>query len=108
MVRIIDANHLIGIWRLRIPKPADADITDARQCADESIRNLGTNALVTPVVMEFLAGIQSRHELRLADEFLTQFAVIDAGHVYNTTGSSRDDWSAASRPTAAAGRWATA
>lgn len=36
---------------------------------------------MTPVVVEFLAGVQSAGELALARAFLAQFTVIDSGRI---------------------------
>jgi predicted nucleic acid-binding protein len=47
--------------------------------------------LVTPVVIEFLAGVRGRHELELADKFLSEFAVLDDGNVVPS------DWQEARR-----------
>ena len=64
---------------------------DVRGWAKELIRLEDTDAIVTPVVVEFLAGVRSSHELKLTRVFLSAFRVIDGRKILDV------DWSEAER-----------
>ena len=52
---------------------------DARMCAHELIEAEGSSLIVSPVMIEFLAGTQSKDELRLARAFIDSFEIADQG-----------------------------
>ena len=86
--RLLDTSVLIQYWRrqsrdqgLERATPADVE-----RWAQELAKLHRTNAIATPVVIEFLAGTKNSHELTLARAFLSQFHVADAGDV------RADDW----------------
>ena len=55
------------------------------------IENRKSHLIAMPVVVEFLAGIQSSHELDLARAYLEEFDVIDKGDI------PKGDWEEARR-----------
>jgi predicted nucleic acid-binding protein len=90
--RILDTSVLIGAWqrgRGRGPLPSDLDVV--RQWAEQLISLYRSDAIVTPVAIEYIAGVRSSEELRTALAFLDCFRVIDAANV------SPDDWLEARR-----------
>lgn len=74
--RIFDSNRLIKQFRLLRPY-AGKNPADAKRCAGELIEAFGTDAIVSPVEIEFLAGIVDPHEMDLAEAFLQRFRIID-------------------------------
>ena len=50
-----------------------------------------SNAIVTPVFLEFIGGVRSAAELQLAETYLNQFHVVDNGKVLE------EDWQEAER-----------
>ena len=89
--RILDTCVLIGHWRRKQSRLRPTSQADVAAWADELVQLYDTNAIVTPVRLEFLAGTRSRDELVLAEAYLGQFHVIDNGDVV------KDDWLAAER-----------
>jgi predicted nucleic acid-binding protein len=75
--RILDSNRLINSWRRHRPRNRSA----ARRLASEMTAVHGTNAIVTPVAIEFLGGTHDRDELQLAREFLSCLDIVDDGRV---------------------------
>jgi predicted nucleic acid-binding protein len=74
--RAFDTNILVTQLRKLRPfeekTPADAEsLARALIAAEES------DAIVTPVEIEVLAGVRDRHELELTESFLNSFRVID-------------------------------
>jgi predicted nucleic acid-binding protein len=74
--RLLDSSLLISHFR-RISKLAEKGREDARVWAKRLIENKGTNAIVSPVVIEMLAGVRDSHELSLTEAFLDEFDVVD-------------------------------
>jgi len=62
---------------MRISKLAEKGREDARVWAQRLIENKGTNAIVSPIVIEMLAGVRDSHELSLTEAFLDEFDVVD-------------------------------
>jgi len=77
--RILDTSVLIGHWRQQRTKCAWHEITPeiTASWARQLITLLDTRAIVSPVLIEFLAGTQSTQELHLARAYLDEFEVID-------------------------------
>lgn len=57
---------------------SDSNAEDARKLAQESIDRHDTNAIVSPVEIEILAGVRDPHELEPTEVFLSLFVIIDA------------------------------
>ena len=90
--RVLDTVYLIRLWHGHYPSPASVrSEAAARAAAQAAHRVFGTVAIVTPVRIEFLAGLRDREELRLADIFLGEFELLDEGRVVT------DDWREAER-----------
>jgi predicted nucleic acid-binding protein len=64
---------------------------DALQLGQDLISREGTNAIVTPVYLEFLCGARLAEETALFVEFLEAFQLVDNGEV------RREDWDEAKR-----------
>ena len=60
--RLLDSTLLIAHFK-RISPLAEKGPKDARNWAKRLIENKGTNAIVSPVVIEMLAGVRDSHEL---------------------------------------------
>ena len=65
--------------------------TDAASWGNQLILLEQTNAIVTPVYLEFIAGARSRHELQLTEAYLQTFECVDGGQVLE------EDWEEALR-----------
>ena len=90
--QLLDSNLLIRHWRLsRRGDLATKTRADAARWAAQLIETRHSRLIATPVVVEFLAGVQSSHELDLARAYLEQFSVIDKGEI------PRRDWDEARR-----------
>ena len=74
--RLLDSSLLIAHFK-RISSLAEKGREDARDWAKRLIENKGTNALVSPVVIEMLAGVRDSHELSLTEAFLDEFDIVD-------------------------------
>jgi len=86
--RVLDTNRLNRqLRKLR----ADSTREDASRLAQELIDLHETNAIVSPVEIEVLAGVRDPQELALTEEFLSHFVVIDAQRI------PPDDWHTAKR-----------
>jgi predicted nucleic acid-binding protein len=90
--RILDTNILIGLWQQRRSN-SQAPVTTAKvkSWAKELINLYDTNAIVTPVYLEMLAGVSSKRELGLTRAFLDEFTCIDEGQI------PKEDWDNAIR-----------
>lgn len=93
MRKVFDTSMLIWAWhRQRGHRPiAGVPESEARSWPDELTDLYATDAIVTPVRIEFLAGVRDAHELRLARAFMERFRTIDDGHVL------AGDWAHAER-----------
>ena len=90
--RVLDTNRLISHWCRSRRGPLDQCTREqVRQWAHDLIEKDETNAVLTPVVLEFLCGARDSHELMLYREFLSEFEIIDRGHITD------EDWKEASR-----------
>src|SRR5437879_5010929 len=80
--RVLDTSILIRHWRNRRAK-ARSEITTAvvRSWARELIKLYQSDAIVTPVYVEMIAGVTNRNELRLTQAFLQEFRCIDGKHI---------------------------
>lgn len=90
--RILDTSELIHNWhrcRRRTSR------SEAREAAQEWARELiglhDSSDIVTPVFIEFIAGVRSKGELDLARAYLAEFEIIDEGRILE------EDWEHAKR-----------
>ncbi len=74
--RLLTSTLLIAHLQ-RMSPLAEKGADDARNWAKRLIDNKGTNAIVSPVVIEVLAGVRDSHELSLTEAFLEEFEIID-------------------------------
>jgi predicted nucleic acid-binding protein len=89
MVRILDTNVLINHFRRLDKKQRTAPNLKAH--AQTLIEFWGTNFIVSPVLIEFLAGARTSEELKLFKAYLEPFDVLDKGDI------PRQDWDEAKR-----------
>ena len=90
MRRILDTSILIRKWRVsRSASSRPPMVGDVERWADEIVEFERTHWIVTPVEIEFLAGVMSREELVLARAFLDRFELLDGGEVFS------EDWDGA-------------
>jgi predicted nucleic acid-binding protein len=89
---ILDTSVLIGFWQyMRSGRPLiEVALEDAIQWGRRLARERSA-AIVTPVCVEFVAGVRSSHELRLARAYLAQFQIIDNCRIL------KRDWTEAQR-----------
>jgi predicted nucleic acid-binding protein len=85
--QILDTSMLIHYWRT-CRRKVRGEVTPpvVRALAQELIERYNTDAIVTPVYVEMLAGVTDRQTLRLTQAFLGEFRCIDGGHI------SAADW----------------
>ena len=78
---VLDTSVLINHWRrCRSGRPLqEISVAEAENWAQRLADIEHSDALVTPVVLEFLCGVVDRHEMRLARAFLRRFRPIDSG-----------------------------
>lgn len=89
---VLDTSVLIRHWNAKARSPLSRFTEDdARGWARELIRLEVTDAIVTPVYIEMVAGTQSKTALRLTRAYLEPFDIIDGGHVLD------QDWREARR-----------
>jgi predicted nucleic acid-binding protein len=76
---VLDSSVLIGCWLQKglAKRPA----ADARSAAAQLIELWDTDAIVSPVYIECVAGTKTGRELAAMRVFLAQFNVVDAWHV---------------------------
>lgn len=80
--RVLDTSLLIRHWRDRRSQSARGSARrQVRWWAQELIGWQGSDAIVTPVYIEFVAGVASEAELRQAREYLSVFRIIDEGRI---------------------------
>ena len=90
--RLLDTSVLIAHWRrCAVGSLADKGPSDAREWADDLARLHATDIVATPVLIEFLAGVRTSHELALARAYLNRLRAIDGGRIPG------EDWAAARR-----------
>jgi len=87
---LLDTSALISNWRFcsggSLQRKTEQQ---ARAWADRLAQLYETRDVVTPVVIEFLAGVRSNHELVLARAYLSGFHVVDEGRILQS------DWARA-------------
>ena len=86
--KILDTHVLINHWH-RFPRN-DRTASECKSHAEELIEFQGTNLIVSPVLVEFLAGA-SRDDLEFRKAYLEPFVILDQGNI------PLADWEEASR-----------
>jgi predicted nucleic acid-binding protein len=75
---ILDTNVLVEHWRRsRIGRLDRFTTRDARSWAERLIELHATDAIVTPIYLEFICGARDARELVLIEEYLAAFRVVD-------------------------------
>ncbi len=74
--RIIDTNRLIRQFR-RLAPYASKTIQDAIRSAEHLISLLETDAILSPIEIEMIAGVVDRHEMTLTEAFLGRFRIVE-------------------------------
>lgn len=79
---ILDTNVLCRHWRRSRKGTLKGKTTaDAESWARNLIRLLETDAIVTPVAIEFVCGVVDRHEMELSRAYLSVFDLVDRGEI---------------------------
>jgi len=90
--RVLDTSVLCSFWNM---KHGDSKKRAVQQnpsaLAKELIEMRGSDSVVTPVIIEFIAGARTGDELERMRQFLNPFTVIDGGKV------TEADWRSAKR-----------
>jgi hypothetical protein len=81
--RVFDTNVLVGQWRIKRQDRhiSQIEITEVSDWATDLIRCMNSDAIVTPVRLEFLAGTRDQHESNLAEAYLEKFQTVDGGMI---------------------------
>jgi predicted nucleic acid-binding protein len=89
---VLDTSILINHWRRKRQRPLERyRAADVRKWAKELIAFQDTDAIVTPVYLEMVAGVTNRHELDLTRAYLAEFQCIDERRILE------EDWDDAIR-----------
>jgi predicted nucleic acid-binding protein len=89
---VLDTNVLIRFWRQsRSKPPARNTARQARAWAERLVELHETDAIVTPIYIEMVAGTRNRHDLELTRAYLSRFRCIDEGKIIPR------DWEEAAR-----------
>jgi predicted nucleic acid-binding protein len=90
---VLDTNILIAYWkRCRAGRPlTQISASDVQSWAQRLIELEDSNAIVTPVLVEFLCGVTDKTEMKLSRAFLRAFDPIDRGKILDA------DWREARR-----------
>ena len=89
---ILDTSVLLKHWKRCVGSSLKGKKnSDALQWAKALIEIEDTNAILTPIYIEMVAGVSSEEELRLTRSFLRQFKMIDNGLILS------QDWEEARR-----------
>ena len=89
---VLDTNVLIYQWNRRSRGAAQPrSKTAVFDWARELVRMHDTDAILTPVKIEFACGVRSRNELKLAENYLSVFCIADKGKILP------EDWKEAER-----------
>jgi predicted nucleic acid-binding protein len=88
--KILDTNVLIDHW-YRFAEHERRTPASLQAHAEELIEVQGTRLIVSPVLIEFLAGALTSNELDLYRAYLAPFGVLDRGNI------PRQDWEEAKR-----------
>ena len=91
--RVLDTNMLIRHWgkELGFSRLDQISVGRADECAKRLIAFQRTDAILTPVYVEFMCGHATAHSVRLAKAFLNPFDIVDRGRILS------GDWEVAKR-----------
>jgi predicted nucleic acid-binding protein len=91
--RVLDTNRLINHWYESLGSRRWRQISASQVItwAKDLIRLSGTDGILTPVRIEFLCGVHSKHQYELSSVYLDEFRVYDEGRI------TKADWAAAER-----------
>ena len=79
--RVLDTSVLIRYWNQRRTRVAGASIADSETWAGNLIDLYRTRAILSPIYLEFICGLNRRPELEAGKRFLEQFEVIDGWRI---------------------------
>jgi predicted nucleic acid-binding protein len=81
--RVLDTNILINFWAKKASGRASADISarDAVGWARQLIQLHRTNAIITPIYIEYVCGQGDEQWMKLARAYLGEFEIVDAGRI---------------------------
>lgn len=85
--RILDTSILIRHWQRHAPSIRNAD--DAATLADVLAAMYDTRAILTPVSIEFIAGVRTAIELEHVRAYLGRLEIVDGGRIL------KEDWQTA-------------
>jgi predicted nucleic acid-binding protein len=88
--RIFDTSYLIRHWDA-FPKTTKRTTKNMRSWAEKFIAQYGSRRIVTPVVIEMVAGATSSDKLKLTHAYLDPFEIVDEGKI------PKGDWDEAKR-----------
>jgi predicted nucleic acid-binding protein len=90
--KVLETSVLLHHWgQSGGNSPASRTVDEAKNWGKELVRLHGTDAIVTPVYLEMVVGVQSAHQLDLMRAFLGEFRIIDNWNV------TPEDWKEARR-----------
>ncbi len=80
---ILDTNILLNHWRASRQGRtlADWSPTDAEAWADQLIHHHKSDAILTPIYLEVVGGVNHRHEMELTKAFLSKLQIVDRGNI---------------------------
>jgi predicted nucleic acid-binding protein len=81
--RVLDTNILINFWAGKVVRHRAVDITarDAAAWAKELIELQGTDAILTPIYIEYVCGQGDENWMKLARAYLDEFDIVDDGRI---------------------------
>jgi predicted nucleic acid-binding protein len=81
--RVLDTSVLITHWRRSFERQRSNQILrpQAVECARHLIKLTSSNAILSPVYIEYLCGPQSAKEVENARAYLDQFEIVDHGKI---------------------------
>jgi predicted nucleic acid-binding protein len=91
--RVLDTNILINFWNTKVrgKRLRDFKRADAMRWGNELIKLQGTDAILTPIYLEYVCGEGHAHAVTLARAYLQPFDLVDEGRILE------QDWDEAKR-----------
>jgi hypothetical protein len=81
--RVLDTNILLSFWNHCSQKSKGRfQAADARRWAKQLISFHNTNAILTPIYIEVLAGVTNAKEATAWEAFLAEFACVDRQQLF--------------------------
>ncbi|CAN5870220.1 hypothetical protein BH23PLA1_BH23PLA1_02160 [soil metagenome] len=80
---VLDTNLLLNHWRAARQGRVLADWTpaDAEVWADQLTKHHRSAAILTPIYLEVVGGVNNRHEMELTKAFLSKLQIVDRGNI---------------------------